>query len=357
MPENILVDKKASRPGLLEVKISDFGHSKLVDDGYSTALTRVGTPQYWAPEVSDARACAKGYTEKVDLWSLGVVLYVMLEGKYPFDGVDMRIEHQVQQAHFTFKSQSSTSDQARDLIRSLIQVRPQDRLPLDKCLTHPWVMTKGGPLSQVMKVSNGNKSIEADEERFALRSDPKNVHQLRRDLQTFTTRFKFPAVLRKGEVAVSWERAHSTPQSKEEARKDLLGILAHHFPGCDFSASAIQTRTAGFGGYAAIDVTSRLATVKEENASKPRNPGSFRLLNVQLRVVDGTAGLDLQPERGGMKVRKVSSSPGQAGILEDDLIVKINEASLASPNVDEVTKVFGQHFKDGALLSIRRKSP
>lgn len=73
-PENILVDQKNSRKGLLEIKLSDFGHSKLINDGYSTALTRVGTPQYWAPEVSDLDplAAKKGYTQQVDLWSLGV---------------------------------------------------------------------------------------------------------------------------------------------------------------------------------------------------------------------------------------------------------------------------------------------
>merc|ERR1719191_1439783 len=82
-PENILIDQKHSRQGLLEVKLSDFGHSKLINDGYSTALTRVGTPQYWAPEVSDPAKAALGYTQAVDLWSLGVVLYVMLIGSYP----------------------------------------------------------------------------------------------------------------------------------------------------------------------------------------------------------------------------------------------------------------------------------
>merc|ERR1719199_924523 len=54
-PENILVSGKTDKETDLQIKLSDFGHSKLVNDGYSTALTRVGTPQYWAPEVSDPK--------------------------------------------------------------------------------------------------------------------------------------------------------------------------------------------------------------------------------------------------------------------------------------------------------------
>merc|ERR1719191_1888950 len=130
-PENILIDQKHSRQGLLEIKLSDFGHSKLVRDGYSTALTRVGTPQYWAPEVSEADMLGpEGYDERVDLWSLGVVLYVMLVGTYPFDGVSAPIEHQRRAANFQFEGNA----QAENLLRSLICVDPKKRLSLDKCL-------------------------------------------------------------------------------------------------------------------------------------------------------------------------------------------------------------------------------
>merc|ERR1711959_380194 len=103
-PENILVTGKAAGEADLQIKLSDFGHSKLVNDGYSTALTRVGTPQYWAPEVSDPVLSAQGYDHRVDLWSLGVVLYVMLMGAYPFDGVKAKIEDQIQNPQLTFRS-------------------------------------------------------------------------------------------------------------------------------------------------------------------------------------------------------------------------------------------------------------
>merc|ERR1740121_1850351 len=117
------------------VKISDFGSSKLVEDGNSPALTEAGTRQYWAPEVADPAARSRGYTELVDLWSLGVVLYVMVEGMFPFNS-----DHNLRLGRFVFRDGSATTSEARSLMRALIQVRPDDRLPLSSCLEHPWVV-------------------------------------------------------------------------------------------------------------------------------------------------------------------------------------------------------------------------
>ena len=82
-----------------EIKLSDFGLAKLVADGYSIATTRTGTPQYWAPEVATSlghqrseKASAGGYGFSADLWSMGVVLYVMLCGRYPFTGDARKME-------------------------------------------------------------------------------------------------------------------------------------------------------------------------------------------------------------------------------------------------------------------------
>lgn len=80
-PQNILLATGNSRREAVEVKLSDFGHSKVVRDGYTYARSHVGTPQYLAPEVAYNQ---RHYDERADLWSLGVVLYVMLTGHYPF---------------------------------------------------------------------------------------------------------------------------------------------------------------------------------------------------------------------------------------------------------------------------------
>jgi len=221
-PENVLIDRKSSRPGLLEVKISDFGHSKLVDDGYSTALSQVGTPQFWAPEV--ANSCAAGYDERVDLWSLGVLLYLMLEGSYPFSDGRSATE-------LRFRSDSKLSQDARDLVRSLLQQRPHDRLPLDRCLRHPWVMTASGPLSRIVELYEHREWSRKRqcERRVRLPRDPCDVKQLRRDLQELIFRFKLPLMLRHHEVSVCFADEAATSEEEELAWEELMQTLERHY--------------------------------------------------------------------------------------------------------------------------------
>lgn len=222
-PENILLNQKPSQTGLLEVKISDFGTSKIVDDGVSTLHTRVGTPQFWAPEVSDPTACAQGYTETVDLWSLGVVLYIMLEAEYPFDGVDARVEDQIKQANFSFRREGAPSNQAQNLIRKLMKVTPTDRLSLEGCLNDPWMQER---LAHVMSVCP--REGDVDEELFTLESLPVNVSQLRKSLNTFTIKFKASALLRKRQVVVTWSACENRAAAREELMK-LIGTYCSDF--------------------------------------------------------------------------------------------------------------------------------
>ena len=75
-PENVLIDKELNNT----LKIIDFGTSIMVDKG-TTLKTTHGTSYYIAPEVLN-----KKYDEKCDVWSIGVILYILLSGKPPFDG-------------------------------------------------------------------------------------------------------------------------------------------------------------------------------------------------------------------------------------------------------------------------------
>lgn len=77
-PENILFDSRDPKANL---KVIDFGASeKMVDQSFLTK--KIGTPFYVAPEVLSET----GYDEKVDIWSCGVLLYILLSGKPPFKG-------------------------------------------------------------------------------------------------------------------------------------------------------------------------------------------------------------------------------------------------------------------------------
>ncbi|CAE7215440.1 fhkE [Symbiodinium necroappetens] len=343
-PENILVDQKNSRQGLLEIKLSDFGHSKLIHDGYSTALTRVGTPQYWAPEVSDPFKAAKGYDERVDLWSLGVVLYVMLVGAYPFDGLGEPIDAQIRRASVQFPAGRRPSQNAQDLIRALIQSDPMQRLDLDRCLAHPWVSTSAGSLSKVLNEVR-QAPPEEREEPFQLPGDPskEQIDGLRRDLQHWIYKWRCGATIQKrkqGSVEATYVMANMqlgvTEDERRKARRELQDLINFNFPG--------QHVSGGSPG-----APSTLPSLPEERMKK-----SHRLLTHTLKVTakDG-AGVELEPEAGGMKVMKVFPKPGQPGLEAKDLIINIDGMPLRG-TPETVEDIFGQHFRDGVQLTIKR---
>lgn len=76
-PENLLLSSNTP-DGLL--KLEDFGISKIMSDEMLT--TNCGTPVYMAPEIWKGQE----YNKKVDLWSLGIVMYYLLSGDHPFNG-------------------------------------------------------------------------------------------------------------------------------------------------------------------------------------------------------------------------------------------------------------------------------
>jgi len=146
-PENILIVN--SQPiglpdrGLFhDVKIADFGLSKVISETTSFAKTLVGTPQYYAPEVLNVQNGGGTYDQAADFWGLGVVLFVMLCGRYPFDGKKAPLEEQIRTASFNMNTKrwDNISEAAKDLVRGLLRVNPRERLRLEHCAYHPWVV-------------------------------------------------------------------------------------------------------------------------------------------------------------------------------------------------------------------------
>lgn len=150
-PENILVGLHG------EIKLSDFGWS--VHAPGKRRETLCGTLDYLPPEMVNPRNQDKSYDERVDLWSLGVLLYEFLVGKAPFEDTQVMTHRRIARADMTIPS--FVSDGARDLIKKvsrsnfrssrpdkmltrlqLLVVDPDQRLPLDKVLLHPWIIKK-----------------------------------------------------------------------------------------------------------------------------------------------------------------------------------------------------------------------
>jgi len=171
-PENILIasSQPAEPPAvgsLLDVKIADFGLSKIISEETSWAKTFVGTPQYWAPEVLKVQAGGGSYTQAVDFWSLGAVLFVMLCGRYPFDGKKMPLEEQIRTGTYNMSTAAwqKVSEEAKSMVRGLLVVDPSQRFTLQRCLTHPWLAGAATPapapttpISRTSSVAYGSMS-------------------------------------------------------------------------------------------------------------------------------------------------------------------------------------------------------
>jgi serine/threonine protein kinase len=137
-PENLLLDEHG------DLKISDFGLSSLyvgdaeMDGASRTELlhTTCGTPNYVAPEV----IADQGYDgKKADVWSIGVILYVLLAGFLPFDeGTIMALFSKIQKADFTYPTWFSP--EVRALLDQVLVADPKVRISLTQLKDHPWMV-------------------------------------------------------------------------------------------------------------------------------------------------------------------------------------------------------------------------
>nr|XP_046183551.1 serine/threonine-protein kinase DCLK3 [Oncorhynchus gorbuscha] len=136
-PENLLVE--CSSDGVSRLKLGDFGLAMVVTEPIFTVC---GTPTYVAPEILSET----GYGLPVDLWALGVILYILLCGFPPFRSRDRdqgELFQMIREAHLTFLSPywDDISDGARGLVRALLQVDSTERLTAAQTLMHPWIQT------------------------------------------------------------------------------------------------------------------------------------------------------------------------------------------------------------------------
>jgi serine/threonine protein kinase len=155
-PENILL-----RPDG-QIKLSDFGLSRTVPSA-TYMKTLCGTPQYLAPEIilqSEGKQ-EPGYTLAVDLWSMGVILYILLAGFPPFAEGAM---DSIKNGNYDFDDErwDPVSDDAKDMIRRLMTVDPKTRATIDDIFAHSWM--KGQTRVQGdSSFINAGRSSEAEE--------------------------------------------------------------------------------------------------------------------------------------------------------------------------------------------------
>ncbi|XP_064537539.1 calcium/calmodulin-dependent protein kinase type 1 isoform X2 [Drosophila montana] len=132
-PENLLY---YSPDDDSKIMISDFGLSKMEDSGIMA--TACGTPGYVAPEV----LAQKPYGKAVDVWSIGVISYILLCGYPPFyDENDANLFAQILKGEFEFDSPywDEISESAKHFIKNLMCVTVEKRYTCKQALSHPWI--------------------------------------------------------------------------------------------------------------------------------------------------------------------------------------------------------------------------
>lgn len=154
-PENLLLDENGN------LKVSDFGLSALAESKRVDGLlhTTCGTPAYVAPEVISR----KGYDgAKADIWSCGVVLYVLLAGSLPFHDQNlMEMYRKIGKAEYKFPHWFSPD--VRRLLTRILDPNPNTRITTQRIMENPW-FRKGLDDRYVRRSSNSNtNNLEAKE--------------------------------------------------------------------------------------------------------------------------------------------------------------------------------------------------
>jgi serine/threonine protein kinase len=145
-PENILLDADD------HAKLSDFGLSRIIESEDALLRTKCGSLCYSAPEVS----LSDVYNGQLaDVWSLGVVLYVMVTGALPWGAVANPAQLIARMRRPELAFPAALSDGCRKLIVCMIEPRVEQRITLDEAMGHPWVtgapeLHRAATLSQMM---------------------------------------------------------------------------------------------------------------------------------------------------------------------------------------------------------------
>ncbi|KAI6687918.1 hypothetical protein NL676_024746 [Syzygium grande] len=157
-PENLLLDSQGN------LKISDFGLSALPEQGVSLLRTTCGTPNYVAPEVLSHKGY---YGAPADVWSCGVILYVLMAGYLPFDELDLTtLYSKIDNADFSCPSWFPMG--AKSLIQRILDPNPETRITIEQIRDDEWFKKSYNPVrvieSEAVNLEDINAAFDNDEQ-------------------------------------------------------------------------------------------------------------------------------------------------------------------------------------------------
>lgn len=99
--------------------------------------TRTGTQDFMSPEMFES----SGYTEAVDIWAIGVIAYLLLSGRLPFDQeyISDKIES-IRSGSYNTEYIKDIEEVPKDFVRRMLKREPSERLTADSALSHPWFL-------------------------------------------------------------------------------------------------------------------------------------------------------------------------------------------------------------------------
>jgi serine/threonine protein kinase len=155
---NLFLDRNVS------VKVGDLGLATKLESVDEKRKTICGTPNYIAPEVIQGDRSTRGHSFEVDVWSMGVILYTFLVGKPPYEAKDVKATYQrILANEYSFPKDANISDDAKDLIRSMLQSKPIDRPSLEEIAVHPFFTDHPIPASLPSNATHAAPKWEQNE--------------------------------------------------------------------------------------------------------------------------------------------------------------------------------------------------
>ncbi|GMI07869.1 hypothetical protein TrRE_jg5459, partial [Triparma retinervis] len=168
-PENLLLDSN------FMLKVADFGYSAIQGPKGGMLSTECGTRSYMAPEILSHLPYKGG---SADVWSCGVVVFIMLTGNPPFqiagkgdwwfNAISTGNVDRFWRAHM--RSAPKLSDEAMDFIEQMLKPEPEERASLRQLLAHPWIGGGGVMSDEELEEEMGSRKRKVDEEKFRERT-------------------------------------------------------------------------------------------------------------------------------------------------------------------------------------------
>ena len=305
-PENLLLESKSSGSTL---KVIDFGAAAIYN-GKNPLKAMFGTCYYMAPEVLN-----REYNEKCDIWSCGVILFIMLSGKPPFNGKnDSEILAKIKKGVFSFPAHewSHVSPEAKDLIQSMINCDPETRFSAEQALNHCWFTTntqRNAPLPSI--VSNLTQFRASQKLQHAVLTFISSQLISKKELSLLAQNFKLmdkngDGKLSKEELIEEFSKTMSKVQASDEVNRIL---------------ELVDLDQNGFVDYSEF----LMASMKKETIESKKN------LEVAFKLFD----LDGNGTISAEELKNILGEDSNSGTIWEEVVAKVDQNGDGSIDLKE----------------------